>query len=384
MLENDLRDMFAWEATADQPPAQISFPAAPLRAQRRRHWRRAAKIGAPIVAAVAAVAIGLAASLASGIAHPSPPPASPPVQVAPHRFNPLVQYATIGWYPYRVRNSGVNSWPAALQLYATNRTPAREPTGWRGWPGPWTDVVVYAAHQCDLSGNHLSCGSAAAGTSGLATLSGTAPDVGHHAAYWVQAVTGDLPATEGRHSAVAFQYARGGWVLAATTGTPRDVIRVAASVRYAQSVPLRFPVQLVDLPTAWRQVRQVDQGRLEVEWLLLGRRSGAARGSYNSAPVPDSLTVSIDLGNWPGLACTGIGNCSSRVINGYRAYVLTHPASAAYGLASQELLVPLADGLDLKVYATGPHFPMSPVDLFAHHLRLLGPNRANWTTDPLG
>jgi hypothetical protein len=57
--------------------------------------------------------------------------------------------------------------------------------------------------------------------------------------------------------------------------------------------------------------------------------------------------------------------------------------------ASQELCVPEADGLSVSftLYRPpgSPAFPFGgATGIFLHHLRLLGPNPANWTTRPLG
>jgi hypothetical protein len=53
---------------------------------------------------------------------------------------------------------------------------------------------------------------------------------------------------------LAFQYAPSGWAVVQSTGTPADLLRVAASVRYGQTSPLRFPFQLTGLPQGWSHV----------------------------------------------------------------------------------------------------------------------------------
>jgi hypothetical protein len=70
--------------------------------------------------------------------------------------------------------------------------------------------------------------------------------------------------------------------------------------------------------------------------------------------------------------------CPSQVINGYRVFLNTPPSPG-----KQTLFAPDADGLYLYEDATGPQAPLSPASVVAHHLQLLGPDQANWTTVPV-
>jgi hypothetical protein len=49
----------------------------------------------------------------------------------------------------------------------------------------------------------------------------------------------------------------------------------------------------------------------------------------------------------------------------------------------QTLFSPDADGLYVSMYTVGPDAPLTPLGVVAHHLQLLGPDLANWTTQPL-
>jgi hypothetical protein len=378
MLENDLRDMFQWEAEAGQPLARISFPLARKRAQALRR-RRAASIGGPLVAAAAAVAIGLAAAAVPSRSH-APHPPVPAVQVAPQRFDPLTPYVTADWHPYRVRATQVMTWPTAVQILSRGGTPISGVSLY-AIGGPGTNIVVYAAGQCRLTGARLSCGSAAAGTSAVATLNERAPDVGRRAAYWVTVSSAELALNGGDHSVVAFRYARGGWALVETTGNPSAVVRVAASLRYGQSSHLRFPAQLTGLPAAWREIREVGQGGAYTEQLVLGRHQGSVHNGLDTA-APDSLSLTIGPRWREYVTCTRANSCHATVINGSKVYIFSRPTGEP-NLGGQIVFAPDADGVAVKISAVGPRVPLGPADVFAHHLQLLGPDQADWTTAPV-
>ena len=57
MLEDNLRTLFTLEAEADQPPSQISVPAAGRSARVRQRLQRALTIGSPVLAAAAVIAV---------------------------------------------------------------------------------------------------------------------------------------------------------------------------------------------------------------------------------------------------------------------------------------------------------------------------------------
>ncbi len=67
MLEDNLRTLFAVEAEADQPPSQISVPAAGRSARVRQRQRRALAIGSPVLAAAAVIAVIATSAALSGV-----------------------------------------------------------------------------------------------------------------------------------------------------------------------------------------------------------------------------------------------------------------------------------------------------------------------------
>jgi hypothetical protein len=377
--ESDLRVLFKRQAASQLPPAPISIPAARRIGRARLLRRRAATFGSPVLAAAAVVAV-LLAVFAAGPGHPATTPAGP---AAPRLFNPLVPYATVTWYPYRPSLVGGSSWHTGLLLRASSRSPAES-----------TEVVLYAAGWCTLQSASLSCGSTAAGTRAEMTVSGRAPDVQGQAAYWTRYAGGDLtplrPSGSGTQM-VAFQYARGGWAVVESTGTPADVLKIAASVRYGQTSALRFAFRLTGLPSAWSEVLLAGFTRPGpgahapvADTLLLG--SPATRPG---TAVRDALTVLTSTQTTQGPQCktstvragqasqTQPAPCPSKVINGYRAFLNAPPSPG-----KQTLFAPDADGLYLYLQTTGPHAPLSPASVLAHHLELLGPDPANWTTTP--
>jgi hypothetical protein len=343
MLENDLRAMFEWQASADQPPAQVSFPVARRRAQVHRRRRRAAAIGSPIVAAAAAVAIGLSLSVVSGVEATKPGPDS---QVAPTRFNPLVPYAAFGWLPAGWREEMGWSFAAALQLEA----------GRAGSPQP--QLFVYSVGKCALTASRLTCGTI---TAGAMAVTGRAPDVDGHTAYWGQEVPPFLTGLGSLSKMLAFEYRPSGWAL--LTYSDRDTaIRIAKGVRFGETTGIRFPLRLTGLPRRWRSVREAiftrDGPQMVAEVLELG------------GPEPLNLV----FGASRGPARCDSRSCQAVTINGYRVDL----TDAGTGWPSA-LIANDADGISLAI-SIGGHPPLSPAAVFAHHLELLGPDPANWTT----
>jgi len=386
--ESDLRVLFKRQAATELPPAPISIPAARRIGRARLLRRRAAAFGSPVLAAAAVVAVVLAVFVAG----PGGSPTTAAGPAAPKLFNPLVPYATVTWYPYRPTQVGGIAWHTGLLLRASSPVPAQS-----------TEVALYAAGWCTLQSASLSCGSNAAGTSVKMTVSGPAPEVQGRPAYWTRYAGGDLgllrPSVSGTQM-MAFQYARGGWAVVESTGTPADVLKIAASVRYGQTTALRFAFRLTGLPSAWSEVLEAGFTRPGpgahapvADRLVLGspatRPGTAVRDaltvvtSTQTAQGPQCKTSTVPAGPLGSLGPSGKAgqtrpaSCPSKVINGYRAFLNTPPDPG-----TQTLFAPDADGLYLYEQTTGPDAPLSPASVLAHHLELLGPDPANWTTTP--
>ncbi len=360
MLDRMIHDALDEMAGSDQPPARVSVTHAirRARAQRRRQGLTAA--GAPVLAAGAVLAIGLTGVIASGQTGPEARAGSGTTHAAPRAFNPLVPYVAASWLPHGGRLFSGLAWSGTFLLNYNGAS-----------------VLVYAADQCVLRTPRLACGAMSAGTDADFTLRGVAPDVGSHTAYWVGRATGDLgfvlrPGT----NAVVFQYARDGWAVVSSTSSPADVIRIAAHLRYGQTSGIRLPVRLTALPTAWRHVEHAlyfTPGPTPLApTLVLLDLSRHPTGQY--AWPPDSLVLEVGVGNGLPETCSKTYQCA--VVDGYQVYLVGWTGSHG-------LIVPRADGLHLQIAVDGPQL-LTPVDVLAHHLQLLGPNPAHWSTHPIG
>ncbi len=390
MLESDLRDLFNRQAAAKLPRSPISIPAVRRIGRARMLRRRAGAIGSPILAAGAVVAVVLAGTFAAG---PGKPSSTSGVPAAPKLFNPLVPYAATTWYPYQPSLVGSDDWHSALLLRASARA-----------SGESTEVVLYAAGWCTRAGSKLSCGSTAAATRLDGTVTGRAPDVQGQPAYWTRYTGGNLlpmRPSSGDAEMVAFQYARGGWAVAETTGSRADAIRVASSLQYGKTAHLLFPFRLTGLPEQWSEVLFASfthppaasaQSPAE-SVLLLGSpatRPGTAAknpltvvASNMTAVGPHCRTAAVKVGR-VGQRLRRVRHshsrtttCPSMVINGYRVYLNTPPVTG-----KQTLFTPDADGLYLYEQTVASTALLSPTAVFAHHLQLLGANPASWTTTP--
>jgi hypothetical protein len=379
--ESDLRELFRRQAATDLLPAPISIPAVRRTGRSRLFWRRAGTFGSPILAAAAVIAIVLAVIAAS----PRQPAPGSGLPAAPRLFNPLVPYAAVTWYPYQPGREGVSAWHTALLLTADSRSEI-------------TAVVLYPAGWCTMTSASLSCGSTEAGTRVDMTVRGSAPDVQGQPAYWTRYTGGNLkplrPQAGHAEKMVAFQYARGGWAVVESTGTPADVTRIAGSLQYGQTSRLRFPFRLTSLPRQWSEVLLAqyvqpgpDAPQSPSEFaLFLGSpatRPGTAApdlltmfASTMTQPPPRCRTSTKTISG-PGKSTTQPAPCSLPMINGHQV-VLNEPPVAG----KQTLLAPGADGLYVSVQTDSQGAPLSPSEVFASHLQLLGPDTANWTTSP--
>jgi hypothetical protein len=381
VLESDLRHLFERQAATKLKRSPISIPVARRLGRARLIRRRAGAIGSPILAAGAVVAVLLAGPFAAAPSRPAPGNGLP---AAPARFNPLVPYAAITWYPFRPLVVGSNDWRTTLMLRASSPSPARA-----------TQVVLYAAGWCTQKSASLTCGATTAGTRAELTVSGPAPDVQGQAAYWARFTGGNLSrlrALTAIRQALVFQYGRGGWAVVQSTGTQGDLLRVAASLRYSQTAPVRFPFQLTGLPSAWSDVLyaafvQPAPGKQAPthDELVLGSPTNRP-----GTPLREPLMIVAINQTTRGPRCqtktvggpnagqtSPAGPCPSSVIGGYRVYLNSPPVKGA-----QTLFAPDADGLYLYEQADAAGSPLSPAAVLAHHLRLLGPDPANWTTTP--
>jgi len=157
------------------------------------------------------------------------------------------------------------------------------------------------------------------------------------------------------------------------------LIKVAAHVRFGVGRPLAFPFQLTGLPSWWRvgsSIPSTLNGRLVGAGLNIGPGPGESEVGVFTAPA-----------NTPGF-CGRDSGWQWVTVAGMRGILRTVYGNDHF----QTLCFEDVDGLAVTLSVTRP-FDSSPVavatqkggviDIFLHHLRLLGPNPANWTTHPV-
>jgi hypothetical protein len=324
----------------------------------------------PLAAAAAVAAVIAGSAWAGGLwgSHRQASPARLPA--APRQFNPLIPNVSFGWLPAGQSLIQGGARPTEVYLDAT------------GWA-----LSVYARGQCHLTGPAagLTCSTRDLGGVSTWQLSGHAPAVGGHRAFWAG-------------PNLVWHYARGGWAalniplpsftaLRHDPRTQREAIKIAEHLRFgAATPPLVFPAQLTGLTSQW-QVSDVHYvagaGVLRADSYIL--TTGMSRffphvgdlGVWANAPY-------VEIHPAPhGSTCTPHDpayNNTSEIINGYRVVVQRMTIG---GLPEQDVCAAHADGFWADIEEFGPHPTIGVASLFKH-LRLLGTNPANWTRNPIG
>jgi hypothetical protein len=372
MTESQIRALFAEEADGELAPSQVD-QIARRRGRARLRWRRAGRAGASALAA-AAVAALLVGVVGVNPARPgSNPAAAGPA--APRQFDPLITNVSFGFLPAgeSIQQGGV----VPTEAFADAAASASDMGGWSAY--------VYAQGRCHLTvhASNLSCPGPDL-TGATVRLSGPAPAVGGHRAFWAR-------------SGLVWQYARGGWAFldgSVPSNTLQHdphlrhlAIRIATHLRIGAATPhLVFPAEFSRLNSQWRVGEThyfAEAGALQVhEYTLL---SGTSR----------FLPHVGDTGIWTngvyvmGQKAPSNGTCNahdpstrnhSEIINGFRV-VVKHGAIG--GVTEQELCSAHADRLYFDIQEFGSHPATGVAALFRHHVQLLGPNSAKWTENPI-
>jgi hypothetical protein len=325
-------------------------------------------------------------------------------------FSPMVADASFGWLPPGLSVSagqrmGLADWTTTQSVFLSAAAPAT---------GQALVLTVQEAGSCRLTGpqlavppvqagpmstglhkrryqHGLSCSEGAGGGGSAILLTGSAP-----------ALRG-MPAYTTAYGGLAWEYARDSWAWLdpqpqaiaagdpaagrshpAAGQVPRPLLRrVAAHVSY-RGTRLAFPFELTGVPPGW----QVAQGYFT--------ESGGRPIGTGLALGPASSPLALDIGlSLPGdqSSCTFVAGHSRYVrLDGARAFLITTDglpfkyvqflcAARVRGLEldlSLERIVPGTRGKS----APGAQTFGSMLTIFGH-LRLLGPDPANWTTHPL-
>ena len=363
----------------EPPPARIDIALAMRKGRTRLRWRLAAIVGGvPTVAAIAAVAV-IVVSGALPV-RTSGPAAAHGSAAAPHRFNPLIPYASFGWLPPGKHITAAYTSAASEELEV----------GPTGSPRSWA-LLVYTADSCNhtsgqllelLHGGHrptLKCTLNWDTFEGRATLanpvSAVAPSVNGHRAFWARPVCNTHQCNLAA-AMLVWSYAPGGW--ARLSGPSRSgALKIAGNVTFgtptAQAV--RFPVTITSARPSWR-VRMVQSA--PSGGVLAAQQWDLGTWDLGTAATALSFTV-LPQGQGPASGSCTLEPASAirhQIINGFRV-TTTITAQASQACA------PHARGMSVYI-GTGAKVTPDAIAIFAHHLRLLGPNPAAWTTQPLG
>jgi hypothetical protein len=356
MLETELRELFERQASGHQPAAAITSQQVIRQGRSRLRISRATAVAAPMLAAAVVPAVVVATTL-SGAEPGSRPPhhrsAASAVAAAPKYFDPLRPYPAFGWLPGTHVISG-----------QTGTTTQILNAGQPDWM-----LTVHAGGQCSAAGRILRCN----GERGQFVLMTQLPDIDGLPAYWT---------VVGVQKILVFEYARDGWA-ELTFSDLAEAVRVAGHISFGSSAaPPVSPVQLTGLP-GWRlryeSFLPMPDGTLAAG--IFGFASGAAvdaPGSGNPANYPVLFVSKAALG---GTCSFTAGQSSNGLIAGYSVTITRVPAGGEP--AVQELCAADANGLRIDIFVNGNNPAIDVTQVFAH-LRLLGPDPAQWTTKPVG
>jgi hypothetical protein len=402
MDEKTMRALLERAAGVNVPPSTVDVARARKAGRRRLRIRRA---GLPTASFGVVIAVGAlfaggvlptgatsrpsATSRPAGHAQKSEHASGP---MAPASFDPLAIYATFGWLPHGFSVTNPPTPQTAIQSFADVNGPN----------GQSIALTVYAAHQCSLTGPFWS---PAKGTfqitasgkhkrylhskryprgllcqqPGTISFPGPVFPAGH--------LAGGHPAylmldQSGHPTALAWQYARDGWAVAQWSGPrPAQLREMAARVRYQSNLRLAFPFRLAGIPATWKVAgagSQVEGGKLRGYVLYLG-------------PSQDPAGMTVLIQPSYANACSNIGGPTQNVsFDGTAGVLRTSSESVSTSLAGPVRTEHLQDacfaslhGMFVYVKVTRPDGVGGALGLL-RHVHVLGPDPANWTTQPLG
>ena len=365
MDETRLRGLLEQAAASPAPPSRVDVELARSRARRKLRWRLASLAGASAAAVVAVIAVAVAVPGSGGAPGRGKAPEAHAQVIAPRQFSLSSPYAAFGWLPPGESLDGGTLTPSSVYLTAGPRS-------------SWA-LNVFVTGFCNLTsaqvlrqlGQHrhpmLDCSDSSSGLM-LPVTSVAAAQVDGRAAFWVS------------HTYLIWQYARRAWAALEPPKSVmnRTVIKVASGIRYgAAGSPVEYPAQLVNMPAAWTLASvhfAADAGVLRAsQYQLTGTGLGADAPMFTTDPA----TASSSCYYYPG------GESARQTIDGYRVTVNHIPASNGSDPV-QQVCAADADGLAVFVSTYGKNASPDAVSIFRRHMRLLGTNPANWTTEPLG
>lgn len=390
MDEMGARALLERMSVMEQPPSRVDIALARQRGAQRLRRRRWAAGVAPLLAAAAVAAVvagtGALSRVASSGGGGTGPVSHARVAVPRHPFNPLAPYAAFGWLPKGDTRIPSSPTSTLIQLQLTAGSAAKGRFMLTVWAPTTCNLGAAKARAALRAGHHpaLDCEDTISGWA--AELGRLAPAVAGRPAFWFDGH--ELAWEYAPHAwATMFVYRRGAAIPDAT------IVKVAAHVRYAATAKpsVKFPFQLTGLPASWRVTsapwRATTDGLVatpNIGWEGGYPTVGPANGRY--AGTIRQIEITPGKSKCPFLL--GSSGSSRRVVLDGVTAVVTHYTGSGVR-PYQGLCVAETHGLHvffLELPEPGhAGFAFGGVTgIFLHHLRLLGPDPANWTTRPLG
>jgi hypothetical protein len=371
MFEHLVERAFQQMADQEQPQSRVSIQQALRNGRTRLRRRRLVRaVGTPVLAAAAVMAVALPVSMSAG-SHDAThrraavvPASVVPVSPATSRsFSPLALYASFGWLPAS----------AASNLFGTMQATS-EQLFERGWV-----LQTYAVGRCKRLGDQMECGwgKDKGNDSCLANayIQARAPAIHGRPAYWAYDLgTRNSPGQR----CLTWEYQPGGWAhlmgSAAVNPSKRLMVRVASAVRFGGHQPsIKFAAQLRKLPGRWQVVPITDF------YLDYGALLATGTTITNGETT---LGVGLNFSSPSHNKCLD-AKSACRVINGY--YVTLVSPSVIPGFS---IVAPDADKAYVTIGAAAGHGPQPHKNVglmytVFSHMKMLGPNPADWTTEPI-
>ncbi len=387
-FETRLAELLNEQATREQPPARVTVSAAIRRGNSRLRWQRGGLVCAAALTGAAAISIALGGAVPfgghlaarnSGTAHQAAA-SGPPAQTG--SLPVLRTDASFGWLPAGEHlTSGSESGKYALMNITAGK-------GNRVLE--WT-LTIWAPNLCALRGSvneELLCQFGGGVAPANYRLDGRAPSMHGREAFWIS--------DRNLRQEITWEYAPGAW---AQLESPRccsavanrqpvaALLRVARGISFgpASGQPIRFDVQLTDVPSAWK-VSDVGYGAKDGS--LLGI-SADLTGDHGPRTGTSFDIMKGGVGNADPCWSSAASPTKHTVLRGYDVQTTTNPVPPNSPSEASELCAPDVHGIAPDVTATavdittGDDSGRTPAELFAH-MRLLGTNPADWVTNPIG
>jgi hypothetical protein len=385
--EQSLRQLFKRMAEVEPPPTRVTVAGVLRQCRVRRRWRRISRAGTPVLAAVAVAAIALTAALPTGGSAKHSPQAGGYGRFVDGAFNPSYLTLKFGWLPTGATAGGGSTGPAdeEISAYSSRR-------------GQWF-LDAYARDVCQLAGGQFRCSQPDTLPLNV-PVSSRGPLIAGRGSFWLQGGGHGLESAP----TLAWEYAKGAWALLQhmrgrnQSDASAIVARIAKGAEFGQRIPLSFTSRFTSLPSSgWRILAaSFSTGPDAIGsppagvYLAWSYKVLRLRTISPATPVVmgDDVVPGVPLvGIFPALS--GSNGCQDTrskhvTIHGYE-FIVSDLKSSAHR-DDYSVRCPDVDGLTIWVNEIGaaahPSWALSPAQVL-ERTQLLGPDPADWTTDPL-